>query len=66
MTRDMPRAQGTPIMIYRYVARDGRVWATDTVAVRSGRRWRDLHGQTINDEDVLEWAPLIPGPRVTT
>ena len=65
MTRDMPRAMGASIIVYRLRDRRRREIDGEWVMVRSGLRWRDLHGDRHPDDAILEWAPLVPGERVT-
>ena len=61
----LPRTQGAPIIVYRLRGRRRVELEGEWVMVRSGLRWRDLHGDRHPDDAILEWAPLVPGERVT-
>lgn len=64
-TTPLPQEQGAPIMVFRYRTDLGYEYDTERVVIREGVRFRDMSGQRIEDDQILAWAPLTPGERVT-
>lgn len=64
-TTPLPQEQGAPITVYRYRSDSGYEYDVERVMIREGVRFRDMSGQRLEDDQILEWAPLTPGERVT-
>lgn len=64
-TPPLPQGQGTPIMVYRFLAPIGRENdRLERVMIRECSQWRDMAGCLYTDDQILSWAPLTPGDRI--
>lgn len=64
-TAPLPDRAGAPIMVYSYRSAKGDVVPTELVMVREGTCFRDMARFRLALDDILEWAPLVTGERVT-